>query len=360
MKITKLSRKRVEFNFRHGGYRIRQVVSLEDLAAWLLARRDQIIEGDLQDRVGPKGPITLSVFAEQHYREFARQHQPKSWGNEWSRVRCLTELLGARRLHEITERDLESISAYGRDRGLRPASINRLVRRLTNILRAAQRTGWLRRGAAIPEFNMLDEDNERDRILSDMEARLLLAHARHPTMRSILLLALNTGLRRSELAALRWSEVDVEEGWVYVRRAKNSRPRQVPLNSKGREALVNIPVPMQDARVFDVSAGWISAEFARVAKTAGVQGACFHDTRRTFISRALKLGVPEDLVRRIVGHRTHETISRYAVFGATVMAEMAERVATGGKSGQQSGHVARSVTDVEASSNRQKLRLAKT
>ena len=96
---------------------------------------------------------------------------------------------------------------------------------------------------------------------------------------------------------------------------------------------------MQDARVFDISTSWISHEFSRVAEEAGLKDVKFHDTRRTFISRALRAGAPEDWVRRVVGHRTHEMISRYAVFGAEFGSEMIERVAKSSESGHKSGHI---------------------
>lgn len=352
MKVKKLNRGRIEFNLRHDRQRIRQVVPIAELVEWLLARQDRILECDLQLRMGSKGSISLRSFAERHYPTYAEYHQPKSWKKGQRRVRCLTSLLGDRNVHEISERDYESILRYGRGKGLQPASINHLALRLSNILRAAREAGYIRRGSALPSKPGFKLSNERDRVLSDLEVNLLMAHAKHPAMKTVLVVALNTGMRRSELANLRWSELDLLGGWIQVRETKNGRPRQVPINSRVCRAFENSVIPMHDDRVFGVKADWISHEFAKVAKAAGVTGACFHDTRRTFMWRALQSGMPEDLVRRIVGHRTHMMISRYAVFGGEYMSEMMEKAATGRKCGHKSGHTQRAGVQQTKAANR--------
>ena len=55
--------------------------------------------------------------------------------------------------------------------------------------------------------------------------------------RPLVVLAINTGLRWSEQAALRWQDVDPLTRFLTVRLGKNGQPRRVPLNSGARSAL---------------------------------------------------------------------------------------------------------------------------
>ena len=57
----------------------------------------------------------------------------------------------------------------------------------------------------------------------------------------------------------------------------------------------------------------IRKPFQRAVRAAGVQGLWFHDLRRSFITRARRVGVPESVVMRMSGHRTHAVFERYNV-----------------------------------------------
>ena len=355
MQVRKLKGKRLQIVFKCGRHRIRHIVPIEELTEWLLARQNRTLDSDLGQRVGPKGAITLEDFADQHYKDYAQVRQPKSWRSERNRVRQVTRILGRLELHEITSRNYDSIAQYGRDRKLRPATINHLALRLSNMLKAGKELGFIRQDASLPSFPQLKVNNERGRILLDREILLLKAHAKHHTMRAILDFALNTGMRRGELAKLGWSDLDLDDGWIQIQETKNGRSRQVPINSKARKALEELPIPMRGGPVFGVGASWISHQFKKTARAAGLGDVCFHDTRRTFFSRAIRLGVPEDLVRRMVGHRTAAMVSRYAVFDADFLSDMMERIATGGKGGRQSGHIERGASDSRSAANRQSV-----
>jgi integrase len=326
MKIAKVDSERIEVSLRFKKDRIRQVVPLEELAQWLLARQSRVPVSDRESSPGIQGPITLRAFAETHYEAYARNAAPKSWKDERGRVRFLVALLGVKLVHELGDQDFKEVARAAEKNGLKPATINRYCSRLSNMLRAARELGFIQKDAPRPSFKPLKENNLRSRIFSETEERLLLAHAQDPRFGALLRFAFNTGMRREELSTLRWSEVELGNGWANLGQTKNGRPRQVPLNSAARTALSAIPLPMRDGSVFGVSKSWISHQFKRLCKKAGIENARFHDVRRTFITRMLKAGVPEEMVRQIVGHRTHAMIARYAVLGGDFPKQCVERL----------------------------------
>ena len=73
------------------------------------------------------------------------------------------------------------------------------------------------------------------------ETRLMaILVGRRAHLRSIVILALRTGMRRGEILSLRWNEVDFARGLILVKRTKNGRDRMIPMNSGVRETLAAI------------------------------------------------------------------------------------------------------------------------
>ena len=57
----------------------------------------------------------------------------------------------------------------------------------------------------------------------------------------------------------------------------------------------------------------IRKPFRRAVVATGLEGLWFHDLRRSFITRARRVGVPESVVMRMSGHRTRAVFERYNV-----------------------------------------------
>ena len=82
------------------------------------------------------------------------------------------------------------------------------------------------------------ESEGSTRILTDEERfKLLKACHSTPDLYDIVLLALNTGARRSELEGLRWGEVDLKKEMVTFRKTKNGKDRTIPLSQEASEVL---------------------------------------------------------------------------------------------------------------------------
>jgi integrase/recombinase XerD len=147
---------------------------------------------------------------------------------------------------------------------------------------------------------------------------------RNRALVSVLLLG---GMRRSEAAALRWADVDFENGVLHVRHGKGDKTRDVPL--AGDYALsalrswqmaqpagfqyVFTPVERGDRIGKDrpLSGTDVYRTWDKTAKAAGVESKP-HDARRTFITEALATGTPIQTVQAAVGHSRGETTLRYA------------------------------------------------
>ena len=74
----------------------------------------------------------------------------------------------------------------------------------------------------MPEFEPLEENNERVRYLTDDEEDQLL-DALHESVRPLIKVAIHTGMRRGELLNLTWDNVDLNVGVIFVRTSKSER-----------------------------------------------------------------------------------------------------------------------------------------
>ena len=152
------------------------------------------------------------------------------------------------------------------------------------------------------------------RLLPDLRAA---AYA--DRLKPVVIVALNTGLRRGELFSLKWGDIDFERRMVTVRAAvaKTHTTRHVPLNEDALEALRGwkaqgkgrgLVFPGKDGgQLHDVNTAW-----RNLMKAAEIQEFRFHDMRHDFASKLVMAGVDLNTVRELLGHRDLKMTLKYA------------------------------------------------
>ncbi len=139
-------------------------------------------------------------------------------------------------------------------------------------------------------------------------------------LRPMVLLAMNTGLRRGELFSLTWQQVDLVRAIVTVEgaRAKSGSTRHVPLNAEALDALklwresADAPKGLvfpgkTGERLDNVKSAW-----TRLLVGANIQSFRFHDLRHHFASKLVMAGVDLNTVRELLGHADIKMTLRYA------------------------------------------------
>lgn len=128
-------------------------------------------------------------------------------------------------------------------------------------------------------------------------------------LKSVVLLALETAMRRGELLALRWEYVDLKRRVLHLPETKNGTSRDVPLSTKAVAVLEGLPRHIT-GRVFDTSETAITEGFQRAAKRACIPDFRFHDLRHEATSRlAEKLQMHE--LGKVTGHKSPRMLMRY-------------------------------------------------
>jgi integrase len=193
------------------------------------------------------------------------------------------------------------------------------------MLRAAlnwagkQQPPWIDR---VPHIWMPPRPEPRDRHLSPLEARQLLAACQAPHIRLFVLLALNTAARMSAILELTWQRVDLERGIIALRDPLKAATRKgratVPINGTLLEALREARaaaigdhvVEMAGRRVLSIKHG-LTATAAR----AGLKGIGAHVLRHTAAVWMAEAGVPMPEIAAFMGHTDSRITERvYARF----------------------------------------------
>ena len=135
--------------------------------------------------------------------------------------------------------------------------------------------------------------------------------SRTKNLSQLLILAIETAMRRGELLALEWDDIDLEQRELLVRRSKNGKSRTIPLSARAHKTLASMESDYSEF-VFPLSANAVRLAFTRVRQRAELNTARFHDLRHEAISRWFDLGLTVPVVARLSGHRTKTSLLRYA------------------------------------------------
>jgi integrase len=138
-------------------------------------------------------------------------------------------------------------------------------------------------------------------------------------LHSFVVLAIETGMRFSEIAGLQWENVSVGNRTIFLPDTKNGHPRNVPLSSRALTAVNALPRSIS-GKVFWVKAGSIRSAFLIALDKAKaihadtpmlMAGLRFHDLRHEAVTRLFEKGLNPIEVGMVSGHRTLSMLQRY-------------------------------------------------
>lgn len=244
----------------------------------------------------------------------------KGFITKQSLIKQLCKEFGGQRISSITLLQIEQYQA--RLKAIKkPATVNHYIIQIKDMIKKAVR--WRMVGKEVldqlGDVKLLKCENERTRFLSKDETASLLNVVRGSKYPKLLYpltqIALNTGMRKSEIIHLNWDDVDFVHGMVSLKTSKNGKGRSVPLNDNAKQAFKAIPRDINGGRVF-TGAMKISnpfyRQFDRAVRLAGIRDFHFHDLRHTFASNLVMAGIDLYVVSKLMGHRDIKSTQRYA------------------------------------------------
>jgi len=203
----------------------------------------------------------------------------------------------------------------------KPRSSNTVIRYkavLSVMFKYAVREDYLKENPA-DNIYVQATPNKIERYLSDDERIKLLAECKKSTwdkMHLLVLLAITTGMRKSELMGLRWTDVDFEKGLAMLTDTKNGESRNNPIpevtlnelrifRQIGNGLIFNSPT--RPERPFEFRKQWTGA-----LDRAGIGSFRFHDLRHSAASYLVMAGATLYETAQVLGHKSTQTTERYA------------------------------------------------
>ena len=165
-------------------------------------------------------------------------------------------------------------------------------------------------------------EKPRDRRLVEGEFDRLIASAlmsEEPIFHCLIEFAIETGMRRGELLSTLWSDVHIEESYIHLPMTKNGSSRDVPLSSRARSILSELPNGRSGV-VFPIQFEALKGLWKRSCKRAGIKDLHFHDLRHEATTRFFEKGLNVMEVAAITGHKDLRMLQRYTHLRATDIA----------------------------------------
>jgi integrase len=258
--------------------------------------------------------------------------------------------LGSLTLDQINGDVIWSIVQGEFKKGNLPATVNRYLAILRNLLRMARdEWQWI---DSIQKIRMLGGEVERERWLTREEAdRLIRFCPEHLAV--VVRFALATGCRSREILGLEWNRVDLQRKTAWLNQTKNGTPRGVPLN-RDAVTVLREQIGKHSRFCFTFRGEPIKrnisnhAWFTALSK-AGIEDFRFHDLRHTWASWHRQSGTSCDELKDLGGWKTRSMVDRYAKFATEHLAVAASRIEAASKESViELAHFCHSATEGEA------------
>jgi integrase len=232
----------------------------------------------------------------------------------------LIPALGARHLSEIRPKQIEDLMQEKADT-LAFSSVNLLLQRLKTILNTAVRWGYLKESPA-RNVKPLRVPEKEPLYLTREQVAKLYEHC-DGWLRDMVVIGLNTGLRISEILALKWEDVDLAAGVIKIRSdaeftTKSGRNREIPIcGFLAREIRriprhITCPLVVHTTRATPVAKQHAWYEFKKAVKLAELPlDFTVHTLRHTFGTSLASNGVDIRTIQELMGHASITTTQKY-------------------------------------------------
>lgn len=298
---------------------------------------------------------TVKELLEEYRTKVLIPTKPKELRSQGPQLEWWIQKLGAYSLADLTPtaiakcRDELLQTPFGRnnDRMRTPATVVRYLAVLSHAFNVAVKEWQWMQDSPMNRVSKPKVNNERMRFLSDDEQARLLDAARTSQNRflyTILITALSTGMRYSEIMNLRWRDVLLDDkddsGLILLATTKNGEPRGVPLvknacveikalrqkhaaKNRGHVKSDSILFPSEDdaKTPVEIRKAWDTA--LRRAKIADFR---FHDLRHTAASYLAMEGATAPEIAEILGHKSLQMVKRYSHFNKAHIAKVMSKM----------------------------------
>jgi len=264
-------------------------------------------------------PIEIRLFCSYLRTRNYSSHTVENYGRD---LRLFFAPL-TKALRAVSWRDLEHFIQQQHQTHLAATTINRRLHAIKHFFEYLVMERQALTTNPVKPSHFLRQGRPLPKKLSQAQVRTLFAQITHPMDHALCLLILRCGLRVSEVARLRLSDLDWEQQSLRIDQGKGRKDRVVYVSADAlaalRTCLASRPAAVPGGLLFwnqkrthrALSSKGIQKKMERYAKAAGIKASC-HSLRHTFASNLLEEGAEVISIKELLGHASMESSERYA------------------------------------------------
>ena len=283
-------------------------------------------EADMERRLSVSVPSTLTVgdLLERYESEVIPTH--KGNRREIYKSRTLRKNFSKIRLCDLSPSDVRQYRDI-RLKTISPATLRRELAVLSSAINHASKEWEIFVSTnPVTAISVPRTANARSRRLEADEQNRLLS-ASNGELRRMIIIALETGMRRGEILQIRRCHIDFTLQTLLIPLTKTDTPRTIPLSSRAVVSLreqISISgniAPIREAPLFSLLPDSLSQGFRRLCRRLDIQNLHFHDLRHEATSRFFEKGLNPVEVATITGHKDTKMLMRYTHLRAEDLVE---------------------------------------
>ena len=269
------------------------------------------------DGIFPEPSYTLEDICEQYLKFSKTTKSPRSYERDKGVIHHhLIAFFGRTSLNEITPQEVEDYRSKRSAKEIAPGTINKEVQVLKHIVGKAVEWGKIRTNH-IANVKPLKTPPGRVRYLR-LEQIPELIKACPGWLCPIVLIDMNTGLRRGEILGLQKRNIDKRNRLIILEITKNNERKIIPMNDIVFEVINGLPTRIDTPYLFvdekgkPLSPDKVSMAFKRASQKAGIEDFTLHDLRHHFASYLTMSGQNQRTVQELLGHKDPKMTMRYS------------------------------------------------
>lgn len=218
------------------------------------------------------------------------------------------------KLNKLTQNIVQdAINAEAKDKS--PKTVKNIYGVLTAVV-TQYRPEWV-----MPKITLPQQQKPQEKALNRQQIAILLKNIDGDMIEVPILLALWLGLRRSEILALKWADVDFNKMTIRICAAmvpdKNNKMVEKTTKTKDSTRTLKLPpyiaermktLPRDGDRIFNISEGLLSKHFPRLCEKIGIGRFKFHDLRRSMATVGVTLNIADKLIMARGGWNNPQTM----------------------------------------------------
>ena len=262
--------------------------------------------------------ITIKQMFDEYLEYSKINNKPETYEHNEHKIEVMKEFFGEdTKIHEISPSKIEQFKAYMLNiKKNKKSTFNRYfasLKKSFNLIIINYRLDLFNPCKVVNSFQ---EDNRIERYLTeDEEERLMKELPEY--LKPIVVCALTTGLRLSNIIYLRWESIDFKYGFIEILKQDNKGKKEIklPLSNKFREELEKIGIKKKGYVFVSSKTGKpyvnIHKGFKKALERAGIENFRFHDLRHTVGTRLVANGADLQTVKQYLAHSDLKTTQRY-------------------------------------------------